>query len=64
MAKVTEPVVGKKYRVYHRRKGEFDGVVLHITDEWIYLDVAENEGFEGGEVGVRRSFCTLEEIKE
>ena len=62
------PVDGVEYRISHRRKGAFTGVVLRSDEVWATLQITEgcshavtdyNIRLTGEEVCVRNVHCTM-----
>lgn len=62
------PVVGKRYKVNHSRKGEFWGTVVRADDVWATIEIdkgvakamlSENEREAGEQVTCRNSLCKM-----
>jgi hypothetical protein len=69
----AEPEVGKTYKCIHTRKGEFWFKVTSISDIWARGVVTDgvakaimsyNVSYEGDEIAVRDTLCTLVEVGE
>lgn len=60
--------IGKIYKINHSRKGKFAIQVTRQCDEWVTGVIIQgmakamldyNEKYEGEEITVRKSFCTI-----
>lgn len=72
MVEIENLVIGKQYKVNHRRKGTFNMMIEDVGDEWVTGEItdgsahyiASKNGEKGDILTIRASLCEFLPIEE